>query len=156
MNTVRIAALGAFAGGIALLLAVALVLIVQPAAPPVEGPVDVEIRIVSGELQGAFGFALEGQQITSPGPNITVGVGDVVRVIFTNQGQIPHNFAVVSELRSDAPVMFGAAIGSGADPLFPGGTGSVTFTASSAGQFYYLCQVPGHGQMGMYGIFIVQ
>ncbi len=155
MNTVRLGVLGAVGVGVALLLAVALVLILPPTAPSVPTQVDVEIRLVAGEVGNALGFAREGQAVTSPGPNLTVTAGDVVRVVLTNAGQMPHNFAVVQELRSDAPVLFGAAIQSGSNPMSPGETRSVTFTVGSAGTFYYICQVAGHVQMGMYGRFIV-
>ena len=34
-------------------------------------------------------------------------------------------------------------------------TGTITFTASSPGTYYYLCPVPGHAQKGMTGTFTV-
>jgi plastocyanin len=34
--------------------------------------------------------------------------------------------------------------------------GTVSFTASTAGTYEYLCPVPGHAQEGMLGSFIVQ
>jgi rusticyanin len=33
---------------------------------------------------------------------------------------------------------------------------TVRFTATDAGTFYYLCQVPGHAQQGMYGTLVVR
>jgi nitrite reductase (NO-forming) len=35
-------------------------------------------------------------------------------------------------------------------------TGTVTFTASQAGTYHYLCPVPGHAQKGMAGAFTVE
>jgi rusticyanin len=34
-------------------------------------------------------------------------------------------------------------------------TGSTEFNANEPGTYYYICQVPGHAQQGMYGKFIV-
>jgi uncharacterized cupredoxin-like copper-binding protein len=34
-------------------------------------------------------------------------------------------------------------------------TGTLTFTATTAGTYRYLCPVPGHAQKGMTGQFIV-
>ena len=34
--------------------------------------------------------------------------------------------------------------------------GTLTFTASTASTFHYLCPVPGHAQKGMVGIFQVR
>ncbi len=156
MNTVKWTAVGALVVGILLIVAVAGVLLSSSGRQgPAPVAVDVEIRIVAGEVSGRLGFGLEGQPITSPGPNLTVPAGKVVRVTFTNDGTMPHTFAVVGELRYDAPVLFGAAVGPYSSPVMPGETSSVVFTANAAGPYYYICQVPGHIQYGMYGSFTV-
>lgn len=158
MDTIKMASVGALLAGLVLLGAVAFVLLVPPAyqEPAAEQVVDVEFRIVGGEMGNTFGYGLEGQEISSPGPTLRVKVGDVVRITFTNMGRMPHTLALTTALMYDAPVVFGAAIGSSTQPVQPGVTASVTFTASSAGEYYYLCQVPGHPQLGMYGTFIVE
>ncbi len=86
----------------------------------------------------------------------TYKVGDTIKVTLVNSSPaVPHNWAVVNAQSSTAPVQFNAQIQSGSNPVAPGGSASVTFTATTAGTYYYICQVPGHVALGMYGSFVV-
>jgi rusticyanin len=55
------------------------------------------------------------------------------------------------------PAFPGAAAGAIGDPTAAGhGARDIAFTASVAGTYRYLCPMPGHAEMGMYGGFVVQ
>lgn len=112
--------------------------------------------IVGGEVDHGYGFAFQGGQLSSPGPGIMVKVGDVVTVTFKDVGKIPHTWAVMSEAKTGASVLFGAEIGSPTQPIPPNQERTITFTVDRAGNFYYGCTLPGHTELGMYGDFIVQ
>jgi rusticyanin len=54
------------------------------------------------------------------------------------------------------PAFAGSALWFLGDPTSAGmHAGTLTFTASSAGRYYYLCPVPGHAQKGMTGQLVV-
>jgi rusticyanin len=56
-----------------------------------------------------------------------------------------------------APAIAGAYAGVIGDPTAVGdGTNTITFTASDTGSYQYICPMPGHAQMGMYGSFTVR
>jgi len=129
-----------------------------PESAPTSEKVDREIRLTMGEvsLAGPYGFGLDGKDVTSPGPTITVKAGERIRVIITNVGQLPHNFAVAEFAVEGAPALWGSGIGTGAAPIDPNQTGSVVFRAERAGEYFYICQVPGHsGHFKMFGRFVV-
>lgn len=74
---------------------------------------------------------------------IRVKAGDIVRINFTNEGSMPHDF-VLDEFGARTPV------------LQTGESASVTFVAEEAGTFEYYCSVGMHRQMGMVGTLIVE
>ena len=156
MKSASIAVVLALVVGI-LMLGGIIYILVYPSAPvePTVTEVDLELTILGGEIGGAFGFGLEEDVITSPGPEIQVNHGDLVRVTFTNAGLTAHSFGIVSEVGSDTRALFGAVVGDAARPLAPGQTGIVTFKADAAGSYFYVCTVPGHALLGMFGIFTV-
>lgn len=128
---------------------------------PAEGQVltatpTIEFTVVGGEAGPKFGFASEGQQISSPGPALTVKTGDIVKVNFKNNGATAHAFSVVKEKSDKAPIVFKATIGTGTRALVPGSQGSTVFNADKAGTYYYICPVPGHALLGMWGEFKVE
>jgi len=117
----------------------------------------VVINLVAGELSAArFGFAIEGQALESPGPTIRVKVGDVVQVNFKNVGgplNQPHTFVIVSD---GGTIVFSARVGTANEPIDVGKGGKTTFVADRAGEYVYMCQVPGHRVHGQWGKFIVE
>jgi FtsP/CotA-like multicopper oxidase with cupredoxin domain len=116
----------------------------------------VNITLFAGEISNnKFGFGTARNNITSPGPTIRCNISDVVSVTVINVGTMPHAFAVTSTPKSGAAVLFDAAIGSASNPLQPGEQGTVIFAPGNAGSFYYICPVPGHAELGMYGSVIV-
>ncbi len=114
------------------------------------------ISIDGGEAARGFGFALKGQKPASPGPTITVKTGDIVRINFKNVGATAHAFAVTKEKDDKSPILFTGNVGTGSRPLTPGGDGSVVFKVDKLGNYYYICPVPGHAALGMWGEFKVE
>lgn len=123
------------------------------AVPPVK-----QFTIIAGEIElsGPYGFAFKGDKISSPGPTITVRKGDRVTITFTVGGKLAHTFAVTTEKTYTATPLWGAKIGESNAPVNPGQSGSVTFVADTAGTFFYICAVPGHAELGMFGSFVVE
>ncbi len=157
MNSTSIVALAAFISGLAMLGGITTMLVAPDIfIPKIEGPADVFITVRGGDLDEKFGFALDGDNLTTPGPIIRVKVGDLVNITFINEGEVPHTFAVVEQLKPKAKVLFHARIGSPAQVLPPGTIKSILFRADKVGEFHYMCEAPGHQDRGMHGIFIVE
>lgn len=106
---------------------------------------------IYGSDSPSYGFGSTSSSISSPGPTLTFTAGEKVTVTFHNVGTMGHNWAIVSAQSSTANVLWGAQIGSSANPVSPGSSASVTFTVGSAGNYYYICQVDNHVGLGMYG-----
>jgi len=145
---------------LAVVLALAAVCVSIPpfAATPATAQSSTTINVIGGEINVTlYGFALAGQPLSSPGPAIVVKQGDTVTINFTNVGgnlSLPHTFNIVD---SDGQLAFpNANIGTPDNPINAGQSGTMTFTADKAGNFTYLCLVPGHKQLGMWGTFVVQ
>jgi nitrite reductase (NO-forming) len=51
-------------------------------------------------------------------------------------------------------MLFNAEIGANSY-LEPGQKGTVIFTPNNAGSFYYICPVPGHAELGMFGSIVI-
>ncbi|MGH2694261.1 MAG: multicopper oxidase domain-containing protein [Actinomycetota bacterium] len=135
---------------------------------------DTDFVLITGELRREgfaelAGYALKGDEITSPGPTIRLRAGEEVTVTLENvhgrfdEESIAHDFVVVAEQDELAEPLWGAAIGTEDPnlrryiPLEPGARGSVTFTPDTEGSFFYICSVPGHASShGMWGRFIVE
>jgi uncharacterized cupredoxin-like copper-binding protein len=108
--------------------------------------------IYSGEVStSTYGFGNSASSISSPGPTLTFTAGESVTMTLQNAGTMQHDWAIVSTKSSTGTVLWGAQIGSASNPVAAGGSGSVTFTVGSAGDYYYVCQVDGHVALGMWG-----
>jgi len=117
---------------------------------------NVTVTLYAGQVSlTAYGFGNSSTSITSPGPTLTFKVGDVVNMTVFNVGTMPHNWALVTTNQTSAPVLFGAQIDSGSVPLQMNQTGSVVFRVTKSGNFDYICQVPGHVQLGMWGSVVI-
>ena len=161
MDTVKIASILAFIAGLALIGGIALVLLtpqtIISTSPETERPTPtVRIVVVATEQNGKFLFGFEGQEPTTPAPEIRVKVGDIVEIILQNKGKIPHSLAITPEKRFDVQPLFNAAIGSVSRPLSPDEQASVVFKPNRPGEYYYVCQVPGHIELGMWGKLIAE
>ena len=117
---------------------------------------NVSVTLYAGEISlTEYGFGNSSTSITSPGPTLTFKVGDVVNMTLFNAGTMPHNWALVTTNQTSASVLFGAQIASGSVPLEVNQTGSVIFRVTKSGNFNYICQVPGHVQLGMWGSVVI-
>ena len=89
-------------------------------------------------------------------PDIVVSVCDNVTIEVENGGKMPHAFGVVSNPEDPNTIQFKASFKSASDPIRPGEHGEVRFTPTKAGEYFYICTVPGHALQGMQGKFIVK
>jgi uncharacterized cupredoxin-like copper-binding protein len=145
-----------FGGVIALAVAVLLAASVIPGVTTTSTVPNVNVILYEGAVSSSlYGFGYSANNLVSPGPTLTFKVGDIVNVTVTNVGQLPHNWAIVSTNQTSAPVQFKAQIRSASSPLQHGESGSVVFTVTKAGDYYYICQVPGHVDLGMWGKVVV-
>lgn len=122
----------------------------QTTPPP---PGTVSITIYGGEVSASnYGWGMTSSKLTSPGPTLNMTVGTTYKLTFNNVGQFPHAWVIKAANSVGATTMWNAAIASAGSPISPGQSGSVTFTPTQAGTYYYLCPVPGHDDLGMWGL----
>ncbi len=141
------------------ILVAAIAMMVFPIQPPlVSGggtnkTPTVNITLYGGEISTTeYGFGLSPNNLTSPGPTLSFKMSDVVKITFVNAGKVPHGFVITDAPKSGSTQLFGAAVGSASNPLSPGQSGSVVFQPTAVGSsFYYICPIPGHAELGMWG-----
>ncbi len=108
----------------------------KPATAP-EEPILSEEEIVREfvvEARDDFSFSLS---------SIEVEQGDVVRIMFTNTGDMPHDLVIEN-------------LGVATSILQNGQTEVLEFTAQESGEFEYYCSVGQHRENGMVGTLIVR
>lgn len=94
-------------------------------------------------------------------PTIKVQAVANVTIHFLNIGTLPHSWVLLTQgppYAADPPteVAFPGAETPDAMMGTPsGGNATISFTASTAGTYWYVCHVPGHAAGGMYGKFVV-
>jgi len=145
----------------AILYSAAMVVLVFNLQPPLTSTSNtnrtptINIVLYEGEISAIkYGFSNTSTTLTSPGPTLRFNLTNVVNITVVNVGSMPHAFAITNEPKTGATVLFGAEIGA-SSYLEPGQQGSVIFTPNNAGSFYYICPVPGHAEVGMYGSVII-
>jgi uncharacterized cupredoxin-like copper-binding protein len=113
------------------------------------------LTLYAGEVStAAYGFGNTASTITSnPGPTLTLKQGTIYTMTVNNVGTMPHAWEISSQKEAGS-VVFGAQIDS-TSYIAPGSSGSVTFTPNQSGNFYYVCPVPGHVALGMWGNVVV-
>jgi nitrite reductase (NO-forming) len=84
-------------------------------------------------------------------PEIHANVGDKIVFDVTNAGKSFHAFAVTSSKEGPGPAIEGTTIGTADNPMKPKASGQATFVPSQPGEYYYICAVPGHRELGMEG-----
>ncbi len=95
-------------------------------------------------VQGEMAFVGVGGEIDSfINPDLTVSVGDAIRVVIVNEDGVPHDFSI-PDFNVQTPMVMGK--GSLADALF---------IADKSGIFSFFCSISGHRQAGMEGKLIV-
>ena len=102
-----------------------------------------------------YGFGLSATTITSPGPTLNFTVNEIVNMTVYNVGTMGHDWALTTLNATNAQVLFGAQIDSGSIPIPVNESGSVIFKVTKPGNYYYICQVPGHVQLGMWGNIVI-
>ncbi len=116
----------------------------------------ISVTLYAGEITPtSYGFGNSSNSITSPGPTLTFKVGDVVNMTLLNVGKMGHNWALTTANQTSASVLFNARIASGNVPIQSNQMGFVIFKITQSGNFYYICQVPGHVQVGMWGNVVI-
>ena len=116
----------------------------------------VEVNLFGGEFDGKYGFGLSNGSLSSPGPTIYLNTDQKVVLKFTNTGDIPHTFRVINNLNSTEQVLFGAFIGESLNPINPNNHSKVNFVTDEVGAFFYICNIPGHLDLGMFGELIIK
>ncbi len=145
--------------GIAVVVVIAAVALVflLPSIQQKETSAPLVIRVYVGEIGATkYGFGFSKDRITSPGPDIRVKVGTKIQIIFKNIGSLPHTFAITTEKKFDAEPLWNVQLGTPTKPVGAGEEKSITFTPNRAGEFFYICQVPGHIELGNWGKVIVE
>lgn len=111
--------------------------------------VDVDIAFMESPDFKVYAFnALSGD---AKNPEIHANVGDKIVFHVTNKGKSFHAFGVTASKEGPGPVIDGTAVGTADNPLKPGKGGDASFVASAPGEYYYICVVPGHRELGMEG-----
>jgi uncharacterized cupredoxin-like copper-binding protein len=99
-----------------------------------------------------FGFGTSQSSISSPGATLTLTVGQTYTLTLYNVGDTLHSWEISSTKAVGTPT-WGAGIAVDSF-LAAGSSESVNFTPTQAGN-YYVCTVPGHIQLGMWGNVVV-
>lgn len=95
-------------------------------------------------------------------PTIGVDRGANITVHFLNIGTLPHSWALLTQgppYDAEPPTEVAFPGAETPDSMMgtpSGGNATISFTASTAGTYWYLCHVPGHASGEMYGKFVVQ
>jgi uncharacterized cupredoxin-like copper-binding protein len=120
-----------------------------PTASPTPTPSSTPTATPLTLYVGSYGFGDSADNIISPGPTLHLSVGQTYTMTVHNVASIPHSWEIVAAKAVGTP-MFGAGID--VSNYIPAGqSGSVTFTPDQSGNFYYVCTVPGHIALGMWG-----
>ena len=111
--------------------------------------VDVSLSFVESPDFKTLGFnSISG---ADHNPDVHAHVGDKIVFHVKNGGKSFHAFAVTASKEGPGPAIDGTTIGTADQPMKPGETGEATFVASEPGEYYYICAVPGHRELGMEG-----
>ncbi len=84
-------------------------------------------------------------------PEIHAKVGDKIVFDVINAGKSFHAFAITDSQQGPGPAIEGTTIGTADNPMKPGDKGEITFVPAKAGEYFYICAVPGHRELGMEG-----
>lgn len=119
----------------------------------------VDVTIVAGKNASNGGFDFNGYQRGAM--TVTVPTGWQIVVHFENAQVLPHSLVVLpsgahqQSAPSATPAFSGAATKNRAAGLPKGVKETVTFEASRAGTYEFICGVPAHAVVGMWDILVV-
>ena len=88
-------------------------------------------------------------------PTINANVGDEIIFDIVNDGKSFHAFGVTKDTEGWDNLIPGSEVASMNNPLKPGESGTATFVPAEAGEYYYICTIPGHRAQGMVGTIVV-
>lgn len=116
---------------------------------------EIEAEIAPGVRVKQWAFSVPGQPGSVPGPELRVGVGDLVKITLRNTTGRAHTIHLHG-ITSLAQSMDGVPHTSQA--VLPGQSYTYAFVATEAGTHMYHCHVETnlHLDMGMYGALIVE
>ena len=120
----------------------------------VNGPVTgktVEINLSFVESPDFKVYAFNALSGDAKNPEIHANVGDKIEFHVKNAGKSFHAFAVTDSATGPGPAIDGTTVGTADNPMKPGASGDASFVASKPGEYYYICAVPGHRELGMEG-----
>jgi len=103
---------------------------------------------------GTYGYGLSASKITSPGPTLNLVEGTTYTITVNNVSNMQHSFEIVPSEAASASPLFNSGIDI-TNYIPAGGSGSVTVTPTQTGNFYYVCTVPTHVSLGMWGKVVV-
>ncbi|WP_067900985.1 sulfocyanin-like copper-binding protein [Nocardia vaccinii] len=121
---------------------------------------DVRLAVLASPSMPAENFRIAGMD----NPTVTVPFGaHVTMEVINADGDMAHGLVVTTTRTSSpmpimmvTPAFAGAALSAlGASRPAEMHAQTLTFTADTAGEYRYVCPVPGHIQKGMIGTFIV-
>lgn len=104
----------------------------------------VEFTLTTGSTGSGLAFFGQGGEIDGlVNPVLSASVGDTVRITLVNGDGMPHDI-FLPDLRTQSTL----TTASGEQVV-------LEFQVSEAGEFVYICSVPGHRAAGMEGILVV-
>ncbi len=107
---------------------------------------------------------IEGRNWGFDPPVIEVRAGTPVMLTLVNDGRVEHDVEIARLMADDVEKMGGAEHNEAAGHhdmdvvavhAMPGTTAAVMFTPMEAGEYEYVCTLPGHKEAGMIGTLIV-
>jgi xyloglucan-specific exo-beta-1,4-glucanase len=130
----------------------------SPGASPTPTPsstpsgTTIDLTLYAGSVSSStFGYGDSSNSIQSPGPTLKLKSGQTYKMTVHNVAtNLAHSWEIVPTKAVSESPMFGAGIDINTY-IQPGQSGSVTFTPDQTGSFYYVCTVPGHIALGMWG-----
>ena len=142
-----------------LIFSVALAIgLISAFAVPVKAQSGTSLTLYAGEVSSsAYGFGNSASSITSPGPTLTLTEGTTYTMTVYNVSHMSmlHSWEITTSEAASTSPLWGAGIDL-TNYIPVGGSGSVTFTPTQTGNFYYVCSFPGHIALGMWGKVVVK
>jgi len=132
---------------------------ISPSSLPTSSPPSnsTAITLYAGSVtsgSGTYGFGLSANDITSPGPPLSLKEGVSYTVTVQVVGSMVHSWEIVPSKAISTSPLWDAGID--ISSYIPANSqGSVTFTPTQTGSFYYVCTVPAHISLGMWGTVTV-
>lgn len=82
--------------------------------------------------------------------------GQAVRIELRNTGSVEHTFVMPNQTAAEDPEPWVTKDGKVIAKAPVGSTGRGAFTAPAPGEYVFYCDIPGHAEAGMHGIFTVR